>query len=125
MKLGKFDGSKEEIQNLLIDNGFNISDYIGKPFKVMNNKWLIIPSIMFVLFLILIIYIGNPNDKLCKIMFLMTFGSGIWLASCVQIRFKNGSVTIIVIIGLVLILLLASGYILPKEIIDIIKKFKE
>ena len=108
---------------MLIDNGFNIEDYIGKPFKVLNIIWIILPLIIFFLFLVLIVYIGKSNTNLCKILFLITLGSGVWLTSCIQMRFKNNPVTIIVTIGLTLIILLAAGYMLPNEIMDVIKKF--
>ncbi len=56
MKLGRFEGTKKEIEDLLIDNGFKIEDYTGKPFKDLCIIGGITLLILFLVFIILITY---------------------------------------------------------------------
>jgi hypothetical protein len=43
MKIGKMEGSPEEIKNFFQDNGLNIPDFLEKPEAPLKPIWLIAP----------------------------------------------------------------------------------
>ncbi len=46
MKMGKMEGSPEEIRDFFQNNSLNIEDYIERPESPLNPIWLIIPAVI-------------------------------------------------------------------------------
>lgn len=125
MRIGNFEGTPEEIKDLFENQNFKFEDYLGEPISTFKNRWLVIPIILFILFLILTVFLDNVNINFTKILFLFTLISGVWLTASVHIKCKNKGVTFIIALGLLIITFLGNGYMLPKEILDWLKKFND
>jgi len=125
MKIGKLEGTPEEISNALIDNGLNFADFLEKPEKVVKSKWFLFPSIIVGGSLILLVLKIPVFIIIDKVLFLLGCGGCIWLSIVVQIRFKNVLATLIAIIGTFLLMMISIGLITPVEIIQNLKDLKK
>ena len=128
MKVGKVEGSPEEIKNIFENNGLNLEDYLEKLEKAdapLHWSWLSLPGFIFIASLLFLVLLTDVSPK-TRIVFLLVGAGGIcWLAAAVQIRFKNPVATSAVGMGLFLMLLVAAGFLTPKETIDTLKGLKD
>lgn len=122
MKIGHIEGTQEEVSNLFLDNGLNISDFIQKPPPQLENKWIIIPSILFLINFIVLLFIQNQSYEVKLLLFLLGFASSVWIGISVNIRFNSTLNAIYIIVSALLILAVAYGIMSLNELIDYIKQ---
>jgi hypothetical protein len=124
MKVGKLEGTREEIRDLFIDNDIQLADYLEKPEEPLKTIWFVIPAIMLVCAeCVLVIESGLPKSALLLV-FLFGAGAVVWLAIAIQVRFKNPLATAVAAIGGLLMLLVAAGFMAPKDTVDAINALK-
>jgi hypothetical protein len=116
MKVGPIDGTVQEVQDLLENNGMNLEDYFEKRPPPLKVRFFVIPIVVFLLslFTLALLPAGSPDWQL-RFLYILSFGSGTWICACTQLRFKTGILTFCVAIGLVLTLLVAAGLMSPRE----------
>lgn len=125
MKMGPFDGSVEEVRDLLENKGLNIENYLDKPPTALKLRYIIIPSSIFILSVCIHVVIQLLPAHWLRLVHIASFGSGTWVCTSTQIRFKNGIATFCVAIGLLITALIAAGLISPKDAVDIVKGLKD
>ncbi|MCX5903145.1 MAG: hypothetical protein NTV89_06670 [Proteobacteria bacterium] len=125
MKVGPVDGSVQEVRDLFEDHGLNIESYLEKPPSPLNTRFLVIPIVVFLLFLFTLALLpaGSPEWQ-SRFIYILSFGSGTWICASTQLRFKNGIATFCVAMGLVLTVLLAAGLISPREAAETVKSLR-
>jgi hypothetical protein len=124
MKFGGAEGTPEEIKNFFANTGANVTDFLQKPEEPLAKHWLIIPALVFALNLALILILSPLAKPLLLSLFVLGAASSVWLAVCLQLKFKNGWATAVASIGCLLVLLVAAGFMAPTDTIDALKKFK-
>lgn len=118
MKIGSIEGTHEEVKDVFKDNGLNLSDYLEKPKQPLSKIWIIIPGILFVIFVATLLFAKSftPDEKLFT--FILGFLSSVWAAVSVHIRFKTiWGASAVVLAGL-LIMLIAYGVMTPSELLE-------
>lgn len=125
MKVGTVEGTPQEIKDFFINQGLQLSDYLEKPDEPLKKRWLTIPAILLVVTLVLLVVLSSIPKGAFLLLFLLGAGSVVWLSISIQIRFKNGWATAVAAIGGLLMILVAGGFIAPKETIDAIKSLKD
>ncbi len=125
MKVGPVDGSVQEVRDLFENNGLKLEDYLEKPLLPLKTKFLVIPIVVFLLslFILCLLTAGSPEWQ-SRFLYIVSFGSGTWICTCTQLRFKNGIATFCVAMGLVLTFLLAAGLMSPREAAEAVKSLK-
>lgn len=124
MKLGKAEGTPEEIKDFFENHGLNPEDYFEKTESPLHWKWIAIPGSIVAVSVILLVFLDNVTPKTHILLFLAGAGCACWSAVSLQIRFKNGWATTVAAVGALLLLLVAAGLITPQETVDAIKGFK-
>jgi hypothetical protein len=124
MKLGRVEGTPEEIRDIFQNNGLKLEEYLEKPESPMAVRWLVIPAIMCACALLLLILLPSVSITVTILLFVIGAAGAVWLTAGVQIRFKNSVATFVVALGVLLLLLVASGFIAPRETADLIKGIK-
>jgi len=125
MKIGKnIEGSLEEINGFFENRGLRLEDYLEKPETPLKIVWLIVPAALSFVTIISLVLLAPMSAKRLTILFIIGGGFSCWLTASVQIRFKSWLATTVVAIGLLLFLLIAGGFISPKESVDLIKTLK-
>jgi hypothetical protein len=120
MRIGNIEGTPQEIKDLCENHGLNLEDYLEKPESTLNIVWLIIPSCTLMASIILEAF----YQKYILIWFLIGGGSLTWLGGGTYVKFKNPWTTGVVVIGGLMLLLVAGGFILPEEVPKILKGLK-
>ena len=122
MKMGTFDGSVEEVRDLLENHGLRLEDYLEKPPAPLKTRFLIIPVIVFVSLLCLLVLLSPKLTPIAlRFFYILSFGSGTWITVSTQLKYKNRLATFCVAIGAVLMILMAAGLLSPRETADFIK----
>ncbi len=125
MKMGPIDGKVEEVRDLLENHGLNLADYLEKPPAPLKTRYLTIPSILFATSLCLFTLLSQQlSPPVTNLFYIASFGSGTWLTVSIQLRFKNALGTFCIAIGAILLILLATSILSPKDTADFIKGFK-
>jgi hypothetical protein len=124
MKLGKMEGSPEEIRDIIETNGLNLADFLEKPERRLSAVWLIAPVAIVVLSLVFLVILSPLSPQALILLFLLGAGGTCWSTASVQIRFKNPWATTVVGVGLLLMVLVAAGFLTPKETVEAIKGIK-
>ena len=125
MKMGKLEGSQEEIHDFFQNNGLNIQDYLEKPEPPLKRIWFIVPVLLIAGAISLLTLIAPSAESAQKFLFLTGFGAGIWLAVNVQIRYKNAWAAFFTAVGTVLLMLVAIGEMAPSELVQHMKDLKK
>jgi energy-coupling factor transporter transmembrane protein EcfT len=125
MKIGKMEGSPEEIRDFFQNNGLNIADYLERLEPSLKAVWFIVPVILVIASLSWLTLLTPTHAPIQTFVFLIGCGGGIWLAVDVQIRFKNTWAAVFVAVGTVLIMLVAIGMVTPREMIQHLKELKK
>lgn len=125
MKMGPMDGTPEEIRGFLEINGKSLDDYLGKPEAPLENKWIFLPIVLFLIWLLLTVVIFPLTGRISLLIFLGGSAFIVWLTFAVHIRYKNGGATFIVSIGSLVLLLLAGGFLDPVGVLEVIRKLKK
>jgi len=124
MKFGPFDGTEEEVRNIIENNGLRLEDYLEKPPAPLKTKFLILPGVVLAVALLLLVMLRSYCSlSVLTLIYLLGFGGGTWLTASIQLRFKNILATFVVGIGSLLMILVASGIFSPKEAAEFIKGF--
>ncbi len=124
MKLGKAEGTPEEITNFFENHGMNPQDYFEKIESPLHWKWIAIPAFISTIIVIFMVLPDSVAKKTQFILFLIASGCACWVATSVQLRFKNAWATTVVAVGILLVLMVAAGYLEPGDIINTIKGLK-
>ncbi len=124
MKIGKMEGTPEEIRDFFQNNGLSIEDYLEKPEKPISRYLFIGPSCFYVVFIILLTTVSGVSDGWRTVIFLIGCCCSLWLAVSVQIRFKNTWATSFIILCGISFMLVALGVISPTELLDQARKLK-
>ena len=124
MKVGKMEGSPQEIKDLCENNGLNIEDYLEKPEQPLGKFWFIAPGFLFVLSIVVLTLTASLQKSWQTLVFLLGCCCALWLAVSVQLRFKNTWATTSIAIGGLLLMLVALGAVTPQELLQHAKDFK-
>lgn len=125
MKIGGMEGTPQEIRDTFENHGLRLEDYLEKPAEPLPNRWLIVPSVGVGVVLLLLVLLAPLTRTWLLLLFLLGAGFLIWVAVSVQVRFKIGWATGVVAIGILLMLLVASGFIEPKESAEFLKEMRK
>jgi uncharacterized membrane protein len=124
MKFGPVEGSPEEIKNFVENNGLNPADYFTVAESPLHVVWFVIPSVCIMLVAVVLALL--PAQKpFATPTFLIGCAASIWLSVNVQLRFRNGWATTILVVGCILILLVALGVVTPLQVFEQIKSLKK
>jgi hypothetical protein len=122
MRIGKIEGTPQEIKDMFDDQGFRFEDYLGEPYSPPKKIWVVIPICLTLLTLMAIVIIGDSDLRLVSVLYILCFATGMWSTCSIQYTLKNTSVTVIVAIGIILLILVVFQYIKPQDTIPLIKK---
>ncbi|MEW5802311.1 MAG: hypothetical protein AB1847_09425 [bacterium] len=115
MKISNIEGSPKEIKDFCARFNLDIKDLIEKPKKEVNKVWIIIPSVVFLIFSLLIL-LYPCNNVLLKIASIVI---GILCGGCatcvVQIKYNNVIATVIFVLVCFFILGICSRFIPLEE----------
>lgn len=120
MKIGNINGTPEEINNFLVDNGINAEDLLA-PFKRLHIKWVIIPTILFIVISIVLWAVNNLPLAIYGILNILEFLSILWFTAAVQIRFKNIAVSLLCLFILSIIFSFCLGVANIHEALEILR----
>lgn len=124
MKVGEIEGTPQEINDFCENNGLNIEDYLYKPEKPLSRSLFIVPSVFYIIFIILLTIVTALPHKWRTFIFLVGCCCSLWLGVNIQIRFKNTWATAFIIICGIAFMLVASGDITPLGLLDHAKELK-
>jgi hypothetical protein len=123
MKMGPFDGTVKEWSDLLENHGLRPEDYLEKPPAQLHTRYLTIPAVLFGASLCAFALFSHQlPPTVTNLFYVLSFGSALWLTVSIQLRFRNGMGTFCTAIGAVLLILLASGALSPRETADFVKE---
>jgi FtsH-binding integral membrane protein len=125
MKIGKLEGTPEEIKDFFQNSGLNVSDYLEKTEQPLKPVCFIAPVIIVIAALLWLTLFAPSRAALQTFLFLCGCGGGIWLAATIQIRFKNTWASIFVAVGTVLVMMVAIGIATPADIVKQLKELKK
>lgn len=116
MKIGKMEGTPEEIRGLIEDNGLKISDYLEKPEKPIAKIWLVIPSALLVLSFSILLFASSHSSEARTFLFLIGLCAGLWLSAGTHLLYKNNWVANTVLFVTLLVMLVALGVMKPIDL---------
>jgi hypothetical protein len=125
MKLGPIEGTKEEITGFFQDNGLNAGDYFQIPEPPIKSVWLVIPAACVVVASGTLTLLESMTAGQQKFTFLVGCFTSVWLATVIQLRFKQVWATGIIVVGCLLLMLVALGVVEPKQILDEVRSFRK
>ena len=125
MKLGPIEGTKEEITGFFQDNGLNAMDYFQLPETPIKAVWFVLPSLCVVATIGALTLLMPPSTDQRTFVFLIGCAAVVWLATVVQLRFKQAWATGIVVMGGLLLMLVALGVVAPAQMLDEVKALKK
>ena len=125
MKIGRIEGTPQEIRDALEIHSLRLEDYLERPEAPLSKVWIIAPALSVAVVLILLVLLAPMGKTPLLLLFLLGAGSVLWLTVAIQVRFKNGWATTIVAIGGLLMLLVAGGFIEPKDAPQVLKELKK
>lgn len=124
MKLGPIDGSTEEVQDLLENNGLRLQNYLQKPAAPLTTRYLVISGAIFLVGLVFVAlgtFESVPFERVITLVNLIAFGGGVWLTVNIQLRYRNGPATFATAVGASLMLLIAAGIFSLQDAAEFIK----
>lgn len=125
MKLGPVDGTVEEVRDLLENNGLKLEDYIEKPPARLKTRFLIAPSVILgIALLLLALFSSQCSPTLLTLIHLLGLAGGTWLTVSTQLRFKNAIATFTIAIGSLILILVASRIFSVMETAELIKDIR-
>ncbi len=126
MKLGPIDGNAEEVRDLLENNGLRLEDFLEKPVAPLETRYVITPGAIFAAGLLAVVVFGGVWSKtVVTLLYLLSFGGGVWLTVSIQLRFRNGIGTFAAAIGALLMLLVAAGIYSLQDAAEFIKGLRK
>jgi|GEM_PF-3038707 len=117
-------GSPQEIKDFFDNDMSKLDEYVTKPSSPVLIRWIIIPIMIIIASVVLLVFCNSNRFNLFY--FLTGLGGDLWLTVNVNRKYDKNTITItfIVLFVVLIMLLLASGIILPKDSIDYIFKLK-
>lgn len=120
MKMGKLEGSPEEIYRFYQINDLNVLEYIDKPETQLKRRWVVVPAIISVILLIILALDIFPISLVKASILAIGIACSVWLACSIHVYFKNRAPFLAVVFVLVLIFIFFSGLLPIKDILEII-----
>lgn len=123
IKVGKIEGTKEDVVSFITESGLDISDYINSA-KVIKVPFIsiVICSALFFFFVCIIAVMGESYPKTKTILILLSVALGSVNLCLIYMSWKNKTLTGIVTLAEVLLFSLSLNIYTPK---DIVKKIEE
>ena len=89
MKLGKMEGTPEEIRDFFQNNGLNIEDYLEKPDTPISRIWFVISAILIVASIVLLTLVQPTLKAIRTFLFVSGCGGGLWLAVIIPVSYTH------------------------------------
>lgn len=128
MKALGFEGSPQEIHDLITINGMNLSDYISAPPAPMKIRWLVLPIVfaVLVLFVIIVGQVTYPafSAKCLSVSIILQLLCIIWLVSAIQLKFESVTVTVVVSVSCLVLLAVVAGLMTITDALKIAQALK-
>lgn len=119
MKVGdNVEGTPEEITDFFENNGMDPNKYFTEPERPLNRVFFILPAAIILIIFGILSFMDTLTSNQTRFALLVGCASSLWLATNVQIRFKNFWATGLVVIGLLSLMLLAVGVLTPADLLD-------
>lgn len=118
MKIGKMEGTPEEIRGFCEGNNIDIARFLELGDSPLKPIWLLTPIVFIIVAIGWLLLASPENHSMRTFIFLVGCGAGIWLAVCIQLRFKSTWSAGFVAVGILLLMLVAFGVIAPQEMIQ-------
>jgi peptidoglycan/LPS O-acetylase OafA/YrhL len=125
MKLGKVEGSPQEIRNFIQDSGLNVQDYLERPEKKLGAIWFVLPSSIVLIAAAVSVLIPSFGPSGRVLAFIGGCAASIWLAVVVHVRYKSAWASSTIVIGSVVLLLVAAGLIGPLDVLKQLREIKK
>ena len=125
MKVGSVEGTPEEVRDLFENHGLDLAAYIEKPDTPLQKVWLIIPSVLLVVFFGILSFTNSLPEGGKVFVFLLGFSASVWLGISIHIRFKSAWGAGSIMLAGLLIMLVALGVLAPSEILEHYKTASE
>ena len=125
MKIGKLEGTPQEITDAFENHDLRLEDYLERPEAPLSKVWVIVPALSVSVVLALLVLFAPMGKTTLLLLFLLGAGCVLWLTVAIQVRFKNGWATAAVAIGGLLMLLVAGGFIEPKDTPQVLKELNK
>ncbi len=125
MKLRGIEGTPQEVRDFFELQGKQLADYLQPGEEPpLHWMWIAIPSALYFLALICLIFAPVTSKSVTTLLIAFGGGSLIWLATSIQLKFKNGTATIVVAVGGFLLILVCASLMNPADVPDAIRKFR-
>lgn len=124
MKVGNLNGTPEEIKDFIANQGLDINSLLNIPPPKPKIYWLIFSVLLFCVFVLIITVFENLSPNYFSLMVLGGFGSAIWMAACLQIRYNNLKLTLLVLFLTLILLLMATRAISLYEAFEYLKELQ-
>jgi RsiW-degrading membrane proteinase PrsW (M82 family) len=121
MKIGKVEGTPQEIKDFVGNQGFNPNDYLDKINKV-QTIWIIIPIVLFLILASMLAIWPGLHSTIKIILAFINMLLILWFSCAIQLKYKNATVTTLCFIVTFLILSIALGF---EKIEDAIQKIRD
>lgn len=108
MKIKDAEGTPEEFRNLFRDDGSSLFQYLGVESEV-DKRWLWGPIAALAVCVVALVLMSPLAAKSSALLVISGVGAALWLCVLAQRIWKSTAVTIVVAIGCIIILALASG----------------
>ncbi len=122
MKLGSFEGTTDELQDVCENHGFNASDFLNTPTRYQPKVWALILFVILFTISNIILWTIELSTNWDKIFIISNLILTIIIAVAVHLRFEKWPITVITFLGGLIILSVSLGYVTPKEAIDEMKE---
>uniref|UniRef100_UPI003C7DE40A hypothetical protein n=1 Tax=Pseudomonas veronii TaxID=76761 RepID=UPI003C7DE40A len=113
MKIGQLEGTQEEIKGFFEDHGLKVSDYFQPIETSLHYFWIVLPGILLVIFLGGLSLLDSASESHKKFIYILGCLSSIWMATTIQLKFKNAWATAFVAATLIILTSVAYGVITP------------
>ena len=123
MKVGPFDGTTEELRDVVENHGFNVADYLKPPLAI---RFIAIPAVIFLLAAGLLGWFqeswpANVQLLLCVV----AIAAGTWTCVSARMRFNSSWAISIIAIGGIIILLMSTRVFSLKDVADYLRGSKK
>lgn len=124
MKFGSFEGSSEELKDIVENHGFKPENFLDNSPRFIPNIWAvyILSGILTILFISLSIF--DLNDNLKKAFIIISFVLLIANSSLIHLKFNNWFVTSLIFIGGIIILSLSLNIVTTEQALKELKEIK-
>ena len=125
MKIGPVEGTPEEIKGFMENNGLQADRFFQPAERPIATVWFIVPAALVVISIGVLTMVQLSWKGASTFVFLAGCGCALWLAANIQLRFKNVWAAAGVLIGCILFLLVALGVLLPADLPEQARKWRD